>query len=96
MSTALDSRATTDFSAPPYGKGTWELFDLSKDPGEIYDLADVHSDKLADLLKGWDEYVVSKGVLWGLSGDPDPTNNPNFADDDTLDPEGWMTTAKLA
>jgi hypothetical protein len=25
--------------APPNGKGAWELFDLSKDPGDTDDLA---------------------------------------------------------
>ena len=48
------------------------------------------------MLKGWDEYVVGKGVLWGLGGDPDPTNNPNLMQDETLDPEGWMNTARMA
>ncbi|BBZ78638.1 arylsulfatase [Mycolicibacterium anyangense] len=50
---------------PPYGPGTWQLYDLSRDPGEIHDLAAARPDKLADLLELWDRYVEENGVILG-------------------------------
>lgn len=47
----------------PYGPGTWQLYDLSIDPGEIDDLAGSRPDKLAELLALWDRYVEETGVL---------------------------------
>ncbi|RMG27390.1 MAG: arylsulfatase [Bacteroidetes bacterium] len=42
---------------PPYGKGAWELFDLSKDPSERRDLAAAQPAKLQELLAEWERYV---------------------------------------
>jgi arylsulfatase len=47
----------------PYGPGTWQLYDLSRDPGEIDDLADSRPEKLAELLALWDRYVEETGVV---------------------------------
>ncbi len=47
----------------PYGPGSWQLYDLSCDPGEIHDLADARPDKLAELLALWDRYVEETGVI---------------------------------
>ena len=47
----------------PYGPGTWQLYDLSRDPGEIDDLAAARPDKLAELLALWDRYVEETGVI---------------------------------
>jgi len=47
----------------PYGPGTWQLYDLSVDPGEINDLAAERPDKLAELLRLWDRYVEDTGVI---------------------------------
>jgi len=47
----------------PYGPGSWQLYDLAEDPGEIHDLADSHPDKLAKLLTLWDRYVEDNGVI---------------------------------
>ena len=47
----------------PYGPGTWQLYDLSADPGEIDDLAGSRPDKLAELLELWDRYVKENGVI---------------------------------
>jgi len=49
----------------PYGTGTWQLYDLSRDPGEIHDQAASHPDKLAELLAQWDRYVEDNGVVVG-------------------------------
>jgi len=37
--------------------------DLSRDPGEIDDLAAARPDKLAELLALWDRYVEETGVI---------------------------------
>ena len=47
----------------PYGPGTWQLYDLSVDPGEIHDLAAAQPEKLAELLALWDRYVADNGVV---------------------------------
>jgi arylsulfatase A-like enzyme len=47
----------------PYGPGTWQLYDLSSDPGEIDDLAASRPDILAELLELWDRYVKHNGVI---------------------------------
>ena len=48
---------------PPDGPGTWQLYDLSRDPGEIDDLAEAEPDRLAGLLADWSAYVEATGVL---------------------------------
>jgi arylsulfatase len=47
----------------PYGPGSWQLYDLAADRGEIHDLAASRPDKLAELLALWDRYVEETGVL---------------------------------
>jgi arylsulfatase A-like enzyme len=45
------------------GDGHWQLFDLSKDPGETIDLADREPARLAALTAGWNRYAAAKGVV---------------------------------
>lgn len=52
----------------PYGTGTWELYDLSADPGETADLARTLPQKLKDLLDHWDLYVRETGVAMSPAG----------------------------
>ncbi|MFM2131817.1 MAG: arylsulfatase [Opitutia bacterium] len=40
----------------------WELYDLSKDPGETVDLADRHPAKLRELTDAWDDWAGRVGV----------------------------------
>ena len=47
----------------PYGPGRWQLFDLAADPLESKDLARTHPDKLAELLRAWDQYAAANGVI---------------------------------
>ncbi len=47
----------------PYGPGTWQLYDLSRDPGELDDQAAARPEKLAELLELWDRYVEENGVI---------------------------------
>ncbi|ODV84879.1 hypothetical protein CANARDRAFT_8016 [[Candida] arabinofermentans NRRL YB-2248] len=47
----------------PYGTGKWQLFDLSKDLGEVHDLAKTNKDKLDELLNHWTQYVAETGLV---------------------------------
>jgi arylsulfatase len=47
----------------PYGPERWELYDLASDPGESRDLASTHPQKLAELVRAWDEYAARNGVV---------------------------------
>ncbi|CAG7916587.1 unnamed protein product [Penicillium olsonii] len=47
------------------GDDGWELFNVAQDPGETTDLAQDEPEKLHELLKCWDEYVVECGIVWG-------------------------------
>lgn len=43
----------------------WQLYDLSKDPGETEDLADTNPEKVKELLEVWEQYRAETGVVWG-------------------------------
>ncbi|WP_454256713.1 arylsulfatase [Pseudomonas sp. Marseille-Q8238] len=51
----------------PLGPATWQLYDLSVDPGEINDLAAQRPDKLAELTGHWQQYAEDTGVVLGRS-----------------------------
>lgn len=51
------------FLPKPKGTEKWQLYNLAKDPGEIHDLADEEPERLAALLKLWDQYVIETGVV---------------------------------
>ncbi|KAK5171470.1 uncharacterized protein LTR77_004615 [Saxophila tyrrhenica] len=46
------------------GGGKWQLYDLSKDPGETNDLAEMETAKRDELIAMWEDYVKKTGVLW--------------------------------
>lgn len=52
----------------PIGHGNWELFDLSKDPGEQHDMAEIMPNKLAELTADWAHYQQENGVILGSPG----------------------------
>ena len=47
----------------PKGPERWQLYNLERDPGEIHDLAEAEPERLALLLKLWDQYVLETGVI---------------------------------
>ncbi|KIY53968.1 arylsulfatase [Fistulina hepatica ATCC 64428] len=79
---------------PAHGKGEWELFDLSSDPGETNDLATQHPDILRDMLTLWDEYVKETGVAWGEALRPVVYKDMHISDviggDPFEDSTAWM------
>lgn len=50
------------FIPVPAGPGVWQLYDLTRDPGEIHDLAAAEPARLAALLEHWENYVDDNGV----------------------------------
>ncbi|KAJ3574335.1 hypothetical protein NPX13_g4397 [Xylaria arbuscula] len=51
------------FIPKPKGPERWQLYNLAKDPGEVHDLAEQEPEKLKELLKLWDIYVLETGVI---------------------------------
>ena len=51
----------------PLGPASWQLYDLSKDPGETTDLAQSEPSKLAALIEHWDDYAEETGVVLAAS-----------------------------
>jgi arylsulfatase len=49
--------------APPYGTGTWHLYNLADDPGETRDLSNDEPETLKKLQKAWDRYAKDVGVI---------------------------------
>ncbi|RAL11977.1 arylsulfatase [Aspergillus homomorphus CBS 101889] len=47
----------------PKGPERWQLYNLVDDPGEVHDLAEKYPDRLKQLLKLWDQYVLETGVI---------------------------------
>ncbi len=56
-----------DFKAvsvsPPYGTGTWHLYNLADDPGETRDLARKQPETLQKLQAAWERYAEDVGVV---------------------------------
>ncbi|KAJ5312686.1 hypothetical protein N7508_003516 [Penicillium antarcticum] len=51
------------FIPKPKGPEKWQLYNLVNDPGEIHDLSESNPDRLRQLLKLWDQYVLETGVV---------------------------------
>ena len=49
--------------APPYGTGTWHLYNLANDPGETRDLAKEEPETLKKLQAAWERYAEDVGVV---------------------------------
>ena len=47
----------------PYGNGTWQLYDLDADPGELHNLASMFPGRVEILARGWQNYADSNGVI---------------------------------
>ncbi|KAI0178659.1 alkaline phosphatase-like protein [Hypoxylon sp. FL1284] len=51
------------FIPKPKGPERWQLYNLARDPGEVHDLAEKEPERLAELVKLWDQYVLETGVV---------------------------------
>lgn len=50
------------------GIGDWQLFNLKDDPAEMHDLSSQHTEKQDAMLKLWQEYAKSNGVIESDAG----------------------------
>jgi arylsulfatase len=51
------------FLPPPRGPGEWELYDISRDQGEIHDLAEARPEKLAEMIIHYETYFQESGLF---------------------------------
>ncbi|KAF3407093.1 hypothetical protein DPV78_000998 [Talaromyces pinophilus] len=51
------------FLPPPRGEGKWELYDLSKDKGEIHNLAENHPEKMTEMIAHYERYYQESGMF---------------------------------
>ncbi|PSS05326.1 alkaline-phosphatase-like protein [Coniella lustricola] len=51
------------FIPKPKGPEKWQLYNLAQDPGEIHDLAEQEPERMKELIKLWDQYVLETGVI---------------------------------
>ncbi|KAK3716873.1 hypothetical protein LTR37_006223 [Vermiconidia calcicola] len=51
------------FIPKPKGPEKWQLYNLAKDPGEVFDLAEQDPERLERMIKMWDQYVLETGVI---------------------------------
>ena len=67
----------------PWGKDTWELYNLAEDRTEQNDLATRNAAKLAELLADWRRYVAENGVLEipSLASRPGYSNGAKYYED---------------
>lgn len=66
---------------------------MEADPGETVNLAAAEPEKMAELLKDWDDYVVEMGLIWGGNvGDNRYTEEeaPELWDNDFELQKTWM------
>lgn len=52
----------------PYGTGDWQLYDLSRDPGELNDLSPQEPQLREELIRIWDQYASETGVILAPGG----------------------------
>jgi arylsulfatase/uncharacterized sulfatase len=48
---------------PPYGDGSWHLYNLKEDPGETLDLASYEPQKFASMLAKYQAFAIAEKVL---------------------------------
>lgn len=49
--------------APPFGNYDFQLYNISEDPGEVNDLAEVHPEKYEEMIQLWLRYRDENGVI---------------------------------
>ena len=49
--------------AKPFGPATWQLFNVTEDPGGTRDLSKEKSAMLEELKRAWDQYAKDVGVV---------------------------------
>jgi arylsulfatase len=47
----------------PFGEGTWQLYNIELDPGEIRDVSEAHPEVKAAMIEAWQQYAVAHDVF---------------------------------
>ncbi len=47
----------------PYGPERWQLFDLNSDPTESTDLSVDQPERLAEMMRAWEDYVEENDIV---------------------------------
>ena len=47
----------------PFGSGSWELYNLGTDPGEMHDVSRQNPEITASLLESWEKYTEQNSVF---------------------------------
>jgi arylsulfatase len=47
----------------PYGAGSWQLYNLADDPGEVNDVAAEYPELVDELTQAWERYAKENGVI---------------------------------
>ena len=47
----------------PYGAGSWQLYNLAEDPGEVNDVASEYPELVDELTQMWERYAEENGVI---------------------------------
>lgn len=47
----------------PFGTGSWQLYNLSEDPGEVNDVASEYPELVDELTQLWELYAKENGVI---------------------------------
>jgi arylsulfatase A-like enzyme len=53
----------------PFGNDDWQLYDLSKDPGELNDLSETLPLKRQEMIEMWNQYSDDVGVVLPIGGE---------------------------
>lgn len=71
------------YSNAPWGSGDWELYDLSNDRSEQYDLSKKYPKKVDELIAAYQEYVKKHQIVDapGIANRPGYSNTVNYFDD---------------
>ena len=59
----LSSKPSDSGQRPAQDTDQWMLFDVTKDPGEVNDLAAAMPDKVAELMTAWEQYSAENGLI---------------------------------
>jgi arylsulfatase len=47
----------------PFGEGTWQLYNIERDPGEIHDMSEGHPEAKEALIEAWRKYAAANDVF---------------------------------
>ncbi|MDF0546028.1 hypothetical protein PX699_27085 [Sphingobium sp. H39-3-25] len=56
-------KSGSDYPRGGFGTGSWQLFNVARDPAEANDLAASEPTKLQELVADWNSYAKDKGVV---------------------------------